>query len=223
MKMRTKGFLICFTGMDGTGKTTLSKNLVKSLKEREIECKYVYARLTPLISKPFMWIGRLIFLHGKNMFENYSDYADTKRTVVECNSFLSRIYQQILLFDYFFQVFFKVKIPLIFSKNIVCDRYVYDTVITDLSVDMDYSNDKIINLLNNLLHIFPKPVITFLIDVPEEIAYKRKNDTPSIEYLRERRDAYLSVGNKYKMVILDGTKKLEELQCEIEKEVGKCL
>jgi dTMP kinase len=217
--MRSRGFLICFTGMDGTGKTTLSKNLVKSLKEREIECKYVYARLTPIISKPFMWIGRLIFLRGKNMFENYSDYANTKRTAMEHNSILSMIYQQILLFDYFFQVFFKVKIPLIFSKNIVCDRYIYDTVITDLSVDMNYSRDKVIDMLDNLLRFFPEPDTTFLIDVPEEIAYQRKNDTPSIEYLRERRGIYLNVGNKYKMVILDGTKKLEELQCEIEKEI----
>lgn len=221
--MRTKGFLICFTGIDGTGKTTLSKELVKSLKEREIECKYVYARLTPIISKPFMVIGRLIFLRGGNIFENYSDYSNTKRTAIEHNSFLSRIYQQILLFDYFFQVFFKVKIPLIFNKNIVCDRYIYDTVITDLSVDMNYSTDKVINMLDNLLRFFPEPDTTFLIDVPEEIAYQRKNDTPSIEYLKERRGIYLNVGNKYKMVILDGSKKLEELQCEIEKEVGKCL
>ena len=221
--MKTKGFLICFTGMDGTGKTTLSKNLVKSLKEMEIECNYVYARLTPIISKPFMWIGRLIFLHGENMFENYSDYTNTKRTAMEHNSILSRIYQQILLFDYLFQVFFKVKIPLIFGKNIVCDRYIYDTVITDLSVDMNYSKDGVMNLLNKLLRFFPEPDTTFLIDVPEEIAYQRKDDTPSIEYLRERRGTYLNVGNKYKMVILDGTKKLEELQCEIETEMEKCL
>lgn len=221
--MKSKGFLICFTGMDGTGKTTLSKELVKSLKERGIECKYVYARLTPIISKPFMLIGRLVFLRGRNMFENYSDYSNTKRTAIERNSFLSRIYQQILLFDYFFQVFFKVKVPLIFNKNIVCDRYVYDTVITDLSVDMNYSKDRVIDMLDNLLRIFPEPDTTFLIDVPEEIAYQRKDDTPSIEYLRERRDTYLNVGRECKMVILNGSKKLEELQCMIEEEMEKCL
>ena len=221
--MKTKGFLICFTGMDGTGKTTLSKELVKSLKERGIKCKYVYARLIPIISKLFMLIGRLVFLRGRNGFENYDDYTNTKRLAIEHNSILSRIYQRILLFDYLLQVYFKVKIPLSFGKNIVCDRYVYDTVITDLSVDMNYSKDKTIHLLKNILRFLPKPDITFLIDVPEEIAYQRKDDTPSIDYLRERRDAYLNVGNKHKMVILDGTKKLEELQCEIEKVVGKCL
>ena len=222
-QMRSRGFLICFMGIDGTGKTTLSKELVKSLRERGIECKYVYARHTPIILKPFMRVGRLLFLRGENMFENYSDYANTKRMAIERNSFLSWIYQQILWFDYFFQVFFKVKIPLIFSKNIVCDRYVYDTIITDLSMDMNYSENKTIRLLDAIFRFFPKPDITFLIDAPEKIAYERKNDTPSIEYLRERRGTYLNVGNRYKMVILDGTKKLEELQCEIEKEVGKCL
>ena len=221
--MKTKGVLISFTGIDGTGKTTLSKELVKSLKERGIECKYVYGRLKPFILKPFMLLGEWIFLRGRDVSRNYSDYANTKRTAIEHNSILSRIYQRILLFDYVLQIFFKVKVPLSFGKNIVCDRYIYDTVITDLSVDMDYSEDKTIQLLNNLMRFFPKPDITFLIDVPEEIAYQRKDDTPSLEYLRERRDTYLSVGNKYKMVILDGTKKLEELQCEIEKEVGKCL
>lgn len=217
--MKSKAFLICFTGIDGTGKTTLSKELVKSLKRGGVKCKYVYGRLNPFILKPFILVGEWVFLREKDMFRNYSEYSNTKRRAIEKYSFLSRIYQQILLLDYVIQIFFRVKLPLIFGKNIICDRYVYDTVITDLSVDMNYSKDKVINMLNNLLRFFPKPNMTFLIDVPEEMAYKRKNDTPSIEYLKERRMVYLDVGKEYRMVILDGSKKLEELQREIEERV----
>ena len=216
MKMKTKGFLICFTGLDGTGKTTLSKELVELLNRKGVKCKYVYARLSPFVLKPFISIGRLIYHLRKNLSENYSEYSNTKRRTIEKHSFLSSVYQQILLFDYIVQIFFKVKLPLIFGKNIVCDRYIYDTVITDLSVDMNYSKDRVITLLNNLLHFFPEPDITFLIDVPEEIAYQRKNDIPSVNYLKERREMYLNIGKEYRMVILDGTKKLEGLQCEIE-------
>jgi len=126
-----------------------------------------------------------------------------------------------LMFDYSLQIIFKVKLPLIFGKNIVCDRYIYDTMITDLSVDMNYSRDKVTNVLKNLLRFFPEPNITFLIDVPEEIAYKRKDDTPSIEYLRERREIYLDVGRKYGMIILDGSKRLEELQLELQSVIKK--
>jgi dTMP kinase len=216
-------FFICFTGIDGTGKTTLSKELVELLNEKGVNCKYVYARLNPIILKPFILIGEWIFLRGSEISENYSEYSNTKRKTMEIHSFLSRIYEQILLLDYMLQVFFKVKVPLIFGKNIVCDRYIYDTVITDLSVDMNYSEDKTIRLLDNIFRFFPEPDITFLVDVSEEIAYERKNDIPSILYLRERRDMYLNIGKKCEMVILDGSKKREELQCEIEKKVFQWL
>ena len=215
--MKTKGFLICFTGIDGTGKTTLSKELVELLNEKGIKCKYVYARLNPFILKPFILLGGLVFLRRGEISENYFEYSNTKRRAIEKHSFLSRIYQQILLFDYILQIFFKVKLPLIFGKNIVCDRYIYDTVITDLSVDMNYSRDRVMNLLDNLLRFSPKPDITFLIDVPEKTAYQRKNDTPSIGYLKERRDIYLDVGKEYEMVILNGSKSLKELRKEIRK------
>ena len=221
--MKTKGFLICFTGMDGTGKTTFSKQLVEILNEKGVKCKYVYGKLKPFILIPFIALGDWIFLHGRAASENYLEYSNTKRTAIKKHSVLSRIYQRILLLDYVIQIFFKVKCPLVFRKNIICDRYIYDTVITDLSVDMNYSKDRILSVLSKLLRLFPEPDMTFLIDVSEEIAYDRKNDTPSIKYLRERRDTYLNIGKEYGMVILDGTKKLEDLQCEIEKAVGKCL
>ena len=210
---------ICFTGMDGAGKTTLSKELVELLNKKGVDYKYVYARLNPFILKPFILIGNWIFLRNKDIFKNYSEYSNTKRKAIKKNSFLSKVYQQILLLDYSLQISFKVKLPLILGKNIVCDRYIYDTVITDLSVDMKYSNDRVISMLNNLLRFFPEPDITFLIDVPEEIAFQRKDDTPSIDYLKERRNIYLDIGKEEGMVILDGSKNLEELQYEIEKRV----
>ena len=217
--MKTKGFLICFTGIDGTGKTTLSKELVELLNKKGVKCKYVYARLNAYILKPFILVGNSVFLRGRNISENYSEYSNTKRRAIEKHSFLSSVYQQILLFDYVLQVFFKVKLPLIFGKNIVCDRYVYDTVITDLSVDMNYSRDRVMSLLNKLLRFFPEPDIAFLIDVPEEIAYQRKDDTPSIRYLKDRRDMYLDVGKEYGMITLDGSKSLDELKNLIQKRV----
>lgn len=217
--MRSKACLICFTGIDGTGKTTLSKELVELLNKKGVKCQYVYARLNTHILKPFVILGEWVFLRKKDISKNYSEYSNTKRKAIEKHSFLSYVYQQILLFDYLLQVFFKVKLPLIFGKNIICDRYVYDTVITDLSVDMNYSRDDTISILNNLLRFCPKPNITFLIDVPEEIAFQRKDDTPSIDYLKERRNIYLDIGKEEEMVILDGSKNLEELQYEIEKRV----
>jgi len=218
--MRDKVFLICFIGIDGSGKTTLSKELVKLFNKKGVKCKYVYARLNSLISKPLILLGHWLFLRNRNMFKNYVEYSATKKKLIKKHSLLSSIYQKILLFDYLLQMLFKVKLPMTLGKSsIVCDRYLFDTVITDLSVDMNYSKDETMRLIDKLLFFIPKPDVTFLIDISEEIAYHRKDDVPSIEYLKERRKRYLDIAKQYDMVILDGSRQLEELICDIEKEV----
>lgn len=211
-----KPTFICFTGIDGSGKSTLAQELVKLLNSKGIQCKYVYARQNPFILKPFISIGRLVFLHGESQFINYSRYSVTKGKAIQNHFLLSRIYEKIFWLDCLPQLLSRVKLPLALHKDVVCDRYLYDTVITDLSVDMNYSTDRTVGLINKLLHLLPKPDITFLVDIPEEIAFQRKDDIPSIEYLRERRQIYLEVGKLQGMYILDGTKKVADLRCEIE-------
>lgn len=218
LKKRSPSF-ICFTGIDGSGKTTHSKNLVDFLNKRGITCKYVYGRQKPFLLKPFILIGERLFLHEKSISGNYSDYSETKRNAIENHPRLSELYQKILMLDCGMQILIKVKLPLILGKTIVCDRYIYDTIITDLSIDMNYSKEKIFDNLNFLFTIFPVPDITFLIDLPEETAFKRKNDTPSVKYLQERRKIYLNAGRKYNMIIIDGSKDLENLSNAIKRKV----
>lgn len=215
--MKDKGFLICFVGIDGSGKTTLAKKLVEMMVKDGIKSKYIYNRFIPLMLRPIMMMGKKLFLRGENMFDDYAGYSGKTKKLFK-NRFLSAIYQDFLLFDYFFQVVLKVKIPLMLGKNIVCDRYVYDTIITDLAVDLDYSIEKIKKMIERYLHLFPKPDLIFLIDVPEEVAYQRKDDVPSIDYLKERRKLYLDISEEYGMVVLDGCKDLTELKKQVQKE-----
>jgi dTMP kinase len=210
--MKVNGFLVCFSGIDGSGKTTLSKSLVDALNEKGIECAYVYGRLEPLILRPPIWIGRKIFVKKKVMSGNQSQYLAVKRRAIKKHAFLSRVYKYILLFDYSLQLLFKVRLPHVYGKNIICDRYVYDTVVNDIALDMELSTSEIRDLVKKLFYVAPKPDIAFLIDLPEEIALQRKNDIPSLEYLRERRKLYLAIGDEFKMMILDGTKNLKEME-----------
>jgi dTMP kinase len=221
--MARNNFLICFTGMDGSGKTTLAKYLVEVMAQEGIKCKYVYGRLEPFILKPFIMIGRKIFLRGNDMFEDYTQYSSVKNRAIKRYSFLFAFYRYVLLTDYFLQLLFRVRLPIILGKSIVCDRYVYDTVITDLAVDMDYSVYEIRNLIKKCFYISPKPDLAFLIDLPEEIAFQRKADTPSVEYLKERRGIYLNVGGEAEMVVLDGSKSIGEIKAIVQKEVSQCM
>lgn len=213
-----KTLFVCFVGIDGSGKTTLAKKLVDAMKERGVTSYYVYNRLRLFFSRPLYLIGRPLLFRGKDVFDDYSGYSQAKQRLFK-NRFICLGYTCLLLFDYFFQVMFKVRLPLALGRNIVCDRYVYDTVVTDLAVAMNYSPERTRGVLRSCLVLCPKPDVIFLVDVPEEVAYRRKKDVPSIDYLRERRTLYLDIGREYGMTILDGSKDLELLEAETRNEV----
>jgi dTMP kinase len=210
-------FLISFSGIDGAGKTTLSKALVKELRERGIKCNYVYGRLEPFILKPFILISRKVFLKKERFNKNYEEYSKTKREVLRKHPFLSKVYQSILSIDYLLQLLFKIRIPLIFGKNLICDRYIYDTAVTDMAVDFGFTKPQILSFVRRFFYIAPKPHLAFLIDLPEDIALKRKSDILSEGYLRDRRGIYLEIAREVEMMVLDGSKDFHELQYEVVK------
>ena len=214
-----KGYLVCFTGIDGSGKTTLAKSLVRSLKSRGIASVYVYGRVKPVMLRPFVWFGRLVFMRGKDMFDDYTEYSKTKRRAIRKHHALFGLYCCTLWIDYVIQISFKVCLPLLHRQIVVCDRYVYDTVITDLATDMDYSTEQIVSQLRRVFRFVPRPDIVFLVDAPEEVAYRRKDDHPSIKYLKERRQIYLDVSKYRDISVLDGTLSPQEIEKVAEEKV----
>lgn len=216
-----KGFFICFTGIDGSGKSTISKKLVEVMNNNGINSVYVYNRYKPLLLRPFLFIGEKLFLRNKNFFKDYSDYSTTKKEATKNHSILSALYQYFVIIDYFLQSTYKITIPLYLGRNIICDRYIYDTLVTDLAVDFNYTNENVLKLLNKMMTIFPKPNKVFFIDVPVDIAFKRKNDVPSIKYLEDRVDFFNFIINSYNYIRVDGSGNVNEIMNVVKREVLK--
>ena len=101
------------------------------------------------------------------------------------------------------------------------DRYVYDTIISDIAVDLDFSIKNVNELLKTFWRFIPKPDVTFLVQVPEEVSMKRKNDIPSLNYLKMRSRLYNELTTSEKIVVLDGTMDLLELENMAYKEISK--
>ncbi len=210
--MRRKKILICFTGIDGSGKTSLANSAVQILKEQGVSARQVWGAHQMWLLKPFVQLGMMIFLHHslKDIYKDYTGYYSSIKKASRRRVLVS-VYQNWALLEYFLQVLLKVRIPLMFGKSIVCDRYIYDTMV-QLHVNLGYTKDELRSKLARVARFYPAARMTFFVDVPEEVAYQRKGDIPSVEYLKLRREAYLSILDAPGVIKLDGTRDPGELR-----------
>lgn len=215
---RKKRIFICLIGIDGSGKTTQAKALVRALKEKGVKSHYVWNRFEPRLMKPFIIVAKMLFFKGKDLGEKYTEYSETKKRLFK-NHLLSTAYECLLLFDYLCRTQIEVRLPLILGRNIICDRYIQDTV-ASLAADMNYSPKKRRRVMRNLSFLVPKPELVLLIDVPEEVAYQRKNEFP-LDLLMQRRMVYLDIAKENSIMIVDGNKSPAEMESLLQSMVAR--
>ncbi len=207
--------LICFIGIDGSGKSTLAKILINQMMAHNIKMEYTWCKFESSLFKLLIAVKNLLFIREGDWKKNYEKSRAVKSNLFE-KRLISALYEWFVFFDYRVQIIRKVTIPLIFGKNIVCDRYIYDTVV-DVAIDLNYSDEKLKKRIERLLDFSPKPNLVFWVDLPEDVALSRKKDVPSINFLQEKRDLYKKIGTEFDVIVLDGTKSLQELNDTVEK------
>lgn len=215
-----RGRLICFTGIDGSGKTTLSKTVAERLREEGELALYAYGRAIPVVSRALMGAGRRILLRDHSIWREYSDYTIEKKRALK-NPFLAQAHTLAVWIDYLPQAFSRIVIPLLSGRTVVCDRYVFDMVVNDLGVHLEYNARDIQLSLASIFRMLPEPDMVFLIDLPEKVALSRKDDVPHIDYLRERRNLYLLTAQLYPMFELDGMESPEALADQVLAELAR--
>ena len=206
---RKKNLLICVCGIDGSGKTTLAKRLIASLRRHGVPTVYAWGSHQQFISRPLVALAQAIFLPRKKREKNYREYERSISRSLK-NPILSALYRGLVLMEYYVQMLWKVKLPLLLGKNVVVDRYVYDFAI-NLGIQLGSSDEELKQRLRRLLSLLPKPDVVFLADVPAEIAFQRKKDIPALSYVKKRREIYLKLGEELGFTIVDARRSLDEL------------
>jgi thymidylate kinase len=190
--------LICIVGPDGTGKTTQAKLLIEKLRERgRYKYEYRWMRFHHLISLPVLALARLMKLteiqtlpDGKKI-----GYPHFYRSKV-----ISILYPITLYMDTILAMIFKIYIPLkIQRKRIVCDRFVYDTLV-DLAIDLDDSSFIDSKMAKKFLKLIPEDCQTVLLIAPYEKIKKRREDLKFDKSLERRIKMYEKLSKMFPQI-----------------------
>jgi dTMP kinase len=196
--MKRKGFFICVEGLDGCGKTTQTRLLVRKLRKMGYDAIYTAEPSRGEIGK---FIKRYC-LHGE------------KRTspIIEALLFAA---------DRFDHVKNEVIPALDEGKIVVSDRYVYSSLAYQGAAGLDL---KWIEIINE--HAI-RPDLAIFVDVEPEAVVKRlkpkKSVMENLETQRKVHGVYLKFVEKGELVKIDGNRSKSEVADYILKTVLKFL
>lgn len=202
--------LINIIGIDGAGKTTLAKAIAADLQLQDPSIRYCYCQYFAKLLYPMKRLARLSVMRKTDEFKDYDYYNKTKKETSSRFPLLANMYAGIWLIDYIIQVFFKVTLPILLGQKLIIDRYIFD-----IAVNLSLTTNNEISYSESLIRFFlkfaPQPDFIVFIDLPEEVAFNRKDDIQDIEYLRERRERYLALAGPHNFKLIDGTKSPEKM------------
>ncbi len=207
MERRQAGKLICFTGIDGSGKTTQAKLLMDELTGEGLDTAYVWGRGDVLWRQALVRWGRRLLRRAPDgaevMDHNPTEYRHRKQALLK-SPLLRWLWFVVSKAEHVWQIRRAVVPPLRRGKIVICDRYLWDSTI-DLAVTFREQERWMHSRTNRFCRrLVPKPDIIFLIDTPMEEALRRKNDIPDREYLELRMPFYLGLRDVPRVQVIDG-------------------
>jgi thymidylate kinase len=205
-----RGKLICFIGTDGSGKSTVARRMQERLNKSNRKCRNIWAAYDLRFFRVIIKTAKRLLMKNDSPYKNYSEYKQEMQKASKNSLFLT-IYKLLVFSEYWAQVFFKVRLPLLLGYVILCDRYVYDVVI-NISSNLDLNEERFSAMLKKWLKFFPAPDLIILVSVPPEVSVSRKDDIPDIEYVRRRFQYYHTTARYLPVHIVDGTETPVELE-----------
>ncbi len=195
-----KRLLVSISGVDGSGKSSNADALYEGLSERGFPVARAWAGYDAEFSLPFIALVRLLGYTRRTKIRGLTFF----RREVWRNGAISRLWPLVLAVDFVPKAFISVVLPLLKGRIVICDRYIYDLV-AELSQESTLGP----RAKKTFLNILPRPDIAFLIDVDEDLAWKRimvpgRARTQPFYDVSTRRKIYLQLATENGMIILNG-------------------
>lgn len=153
---------VVFCGIDGCGKSSHINTLLENHRICDIRSKAIWSRAgsLPGINK----LLKIVHLFKGNSAKKEIKKQDyQKRKSLPKNQVTIHLWRLLNSWEMIFWYFFKIRIPLIFGKSIIADRYIYDSIIDMEILGNSAKYNRFIYKLLELLT--PKPDVIFNLNV----------------------------------------------------------
>lgn len=232
--------IICFTGIDGSGKTLQARLLVERLNAAGYPASYAWTGGRAYLSRPLIWLGKgLLRAPRVGASAERADGADraagrTRRaTGYEAylgstkrlfrRPWVRALWRQVTLAEHTAEILAAVLPPLARGRIVVCDRYIYDSLI-GIAVLAGLGPAEIpAAMAVPPLYRVPRPALWFLLDLPAEAAFARRDDVVDVAFLERRAPLYRAAAAVLDARVLDATATPEAIAAEVWRAVSRRL
>jgi thymidylate kinase len=219
-------FTISLIGADGSGKTTVARQLEKDMPA---SIKYIYMGFSPLSSNIALPTTQLVS-RFKRLLGKAGDTAgppDPTRKRPRSGSLIKRTARSIkgwlrlanriseAWYRQFFIWYYRYSGYIVLTdRHFFCDYYAHDVVNDDPDQPM---TSRVHGFM--LANIYPRPDIIIFLDAPAEVLFDRKGEG-SVELLALRRQEYLKLQDQVRsFVTVDADQPLAKVTADVQKAI----
>jgi thymidylate kinase len=233
--------LICFNGIDGSGKSLQAHRLIEQLQAAGYPAVYVWSGGTAPLTRPVARAGKALLRRRKQTAATddlptagpatsgtlepstpYRSYLSFTQGIFK-KRLVRTAWLHLSLLEHMAEIWTKVVPHLLNGRIVVCDRYIYDRLV-NIAVLCNTGPEELTRQLRFARWYWvPQPGKWFFIDVPAEVAFSRKDDVPDVLFLQRRVPLYRAIADAFKLQRLDGTAAPDEIAAQIWQSVQAAL
>ncbi len=210
------GMLVCFSGVDGSGKTAHAHALQRAFAGCHIRTSYVWSRtgsarwLHLLGQAAKRLAGRLLPRGGESEVIKWE-----RRRATFGKRWVRRIWSWLTAVDLVVRYTWRVRLPLLRGRVVLCDRYVYDAWVEWAAYFGSGGDISRAWAARWLRWAMPQPHRTYLLDIPAELAASRSSSAPSLAMLHEEVALYRQLATSFGAIIKDARRPAATVEDEI--------